>query len=54
MGSEQSHELHKNASDAATKIEVCIHLSVCPSVCVRVCVCVYMCMIVYYINEPCV
>lgn len=23
MGSEQSHELHKNASDAAAKIEVC-------------------------------
>ena len=23
MGSEQSHELHKNASDAATRIEVC-------------------------------
>ena len=26
MGSEQSHELHKNASDAAAKIEVCTHL----------------------------
>lgn len=25
MGSEQSHELHKNASDAAAKIEVCIN-----------------------------
>ena len=34
MGSEQSHELHKNASDAAAKIEVCVSVSVSVSVCV--------------------
>ena len=58
MGSEQSHELHKNASDAAAKIEVrvfvceayicvaCMHVHAHVGLCMCLCLCACMCVCV--------
>ena len=41
MGSEQSHELHKNASDAAARIEVCT--------CILWCLCLHLVLDVVFV-----